>query len=200
MSWLVITAATIAILIVAALAIPVRLDVRFELAEGLRGAARLRWLFGLIDVALDSGRTAAAQPDRGERAKSPIERHTVRAPRRRPKVVAVLRTRGLLRRLVRLAEDTFHVVRVHHAVVRARFGFDDPADTGRACGAILPIIAMASSKGADVRCTPDFAGAILCGSCTGTLSVTPLRVVGAVLVFAGSPTVWRAFRVWRAAS
>lgn len=200
MFWLALAAATIAVLIVAALAIPVDLDVTLERAERFHGTARLRWLFGLIDVALDSNRATGAQPERRGRNTSTTEGRGPTTPSRRRRVVAILRTKGLLHRLIRLADDIIHAVRVSHVVARARFGFDDPADTGQVCGGVLPLIAMASSKGMDVRCTPDFSGAVLRGSCAGTLSVTPLRLLVVILLFVGSRPVWRAIRGWRATS
>lgn len=198
MYWLAIAAATILVLIVAALAIPVDVDMTLEYAERLRGTARLRWLFGLVDVALGAERAIAAPPDRRRRSRPTTERHARSTASPRRSVMPILRSTGLLPRLIRLATDLIHSIRVSHVVARARFGCEDPADTGQVCGGVLPLVAMASSKGVDVRCTPDFSAAVLVGSCAGTLSVTPLRLLVLLLLFAGSPPVWRAIRVWRA--
>jgi hypothetical protein len=200
MYWIAIAAATILVLIVAALAIPVDVDLTLEYAERLRGTARLRWLFGLVDVALGAEGAIAAPPDRRRDGTSITERRARSTSPPRRNVMPILRSTGLLRRLIRLARDLIRSVRVSRVVACARFGCEDPADTGQVCGGVLPLVGMASSKGVDVRCTPDFSKAVLMGSCAGTLSVTPLRLLVLVLLFAGSPPVWRAIRVWRALS
>jgi hypothetical protein len=192
---LAIAAATIAGLTVAALAIPVHLDVRLDLADRRRADARLRWLFGLVRVRLSADRPAAA-PARLERA-GPVDSRRVRRRSRRPNVLAVFRTQGLPQRTARFVRELSGAIHVHRCLVRARFGFDDPADTGQVCGAVLPAAALAAAAGADVQCAPDFERAILAGTAAATVSVVPLRVVVIILLFACSPPVWRAVRAAR---
>jgi len=193
---LAIAAATIVGLTVAALAIPVHLDVRLELADRLRADLRLRWLFGLVRIALSANRPAMAEPARLDRPEPPGDR-AVRTRSRRVNVLAALNTRGLPQRVTRFVRDLLRAIHVHRGAVRARFGLDDPADTGQACGVVLPAAALAAASGADVQCTPDFERAILAGTAAATVSVVPLRIVFIVLLFACSPPVWRAVRAAR---
>jgi hypothetical protein len=88
-------------------------------------------------------------------------------------------------------------VRCEDFSLRAEFGFDDPADTGRVYGALAPLLLVAAAKGLNVQCRPSFVRAGLEGSCAATLSVRPLSVVRLAAVFSCSPAVLRAFRVWR---
>lgn len=190
-------AVAVVILIVAALAIPLSLDVDIDLADRLRVEARLRWLFDLVRIPLHRGPEPARPPTAATRARHARARHADGRPSRRPPVLAILSTRGLAGRMHRLLQDMRGAIRVRRMVIRARFGFDDPADTGRACGAVLPLAALGVANGMDIRCTPDFAHAILRGHCAGTVSVTPLRIVAAIVSFIASPPVWRAARMWR---
>lgn len=198
MSWLAIATAVIGLLIVAALAAPLHLDLRVELAERVRGNARLRWLFGLIDVAIGGAARRPGSARRNRARTSPRRRPTnSSAPRR--EVLAAVRTPQFLHRVARLVEGVLDAVRVDHLAVRARFGLGDPADTGQACGILLPLATMASLRHIELDLVPDFERAVLAGACAGTVSVTPLRVIGVVLLFMCSPPVWRALRVWRGA-
>lgn len=76
----------------------------------------------------------------------------------------------------------------------------DPADTGQLCGTLAPMLALASARGMDVRCLPEFTGAVIDGSCSGTIAVRPLSVLAVIIAFLCSPPVWRAARAWRRAS
>ena len=185
MFWLAIA---IAAIVVAALAVPVQLDVAVELSDRWRGHVTLRWLFGALAV-----------PLRGGRAKSPeTSRH--RAPRRRRPIGPLLTSPGFTRRLLQLVLDLIDQVRVRSFRLDAAFGFDDPADTGRLYGAIAPALAMASARGLRVRCRPDFSRATLHGSCAGSVAMTPLPVAGVALGFLLSSEARRAWRAWRHSS
>jgi hypothetical protein len=194
MIWLVAALATIVLAIVAALAVPVQLEVSAELTDRLRGRVRLRWWFAVINVT--SGATvankhpaavatprSAATPTGGGRA-----------------MLAALRTSGLVpsaMRLVRVLLARIHLRRFH---LRARYGLGDPADTGQLSGILAPVLALASARGMDVRCRPEFTDAVLDGSCSGTIAVRPLSVFAVIIAFLCSPSVWRAARAWRRVS
>jgi hypothetical protein len=203
MAWLLIAAAAVVILIVAALAIPVHLDVRAELTDRLRGRARLRWLFGLVDVPLGGGHARAQPPQaEGEVAvrDGGARPRTGKSSGRGRRFIAALRTSGVMERVILFVRGVFGQLHLRNFVMRARYGFEDPADTGQLCGSLAPLLVFASVKGVDVRCTPDFDGAAFEGTCSGTISMRPLSAVGVVVVFLCSPPVWRAARAWRRAS
>lgn len=192
MVWLVATLATIVLGIVAALAIPVQFEVSAELTDRLRGHVRLRWWFAVINVAPRAA-PVATQPQAA--VTSP---KSAAAPTRRGRAaVAALRTQGLVPRVVRLAGDLLGRIQVRRFRLRARYGLGDPADTGQLCGTLAPVLALASARGLDVRCLPEFTDAVLDGSCSGTIAVRPLSVLAVIIAFLGSPPVWRAARTWR---
>ena len=181
-------AIAIAAIVVAAMAIPVQLDVAVEFSDRWRGHVTLRWLYGALAV-----------PLRGGRAKPP-ETPRQRAPRRRRPLHPLLASPGLTRPFVRLVLDLIAQIRVRSFQLDAAFGFDDPADTGRLCGAIAPALAMASARGLRVRCRPDFSRATLHGSCAGSVAITPLPVLGVALGFLLSSEARHAWRAWRHSS
>lgn len=195
MSW-VIVATGIVGLFVAVLAVPLHVDLRIELTDRLRARATLRWFFDLMHVAIPSRRGADATSRHAARPATATPSRA-RRPGRRPNVLAVLRSRGFVRRVGRFVEDLAGAIHLSRLVVRARIGCDDPADTGHLCGVLMPVVAAASATGVDVRCVPDFAHTTVTGAGSGTVTVTPLRLVLVVLAFMASPPVWRAIRAWR---
>jgi hypothetical protein len=185
-------------LVVAALAVPVVLVFDAERVETLHARWRVRWLFGLVDVRSARERPAVPEPERPGAAKP------ARTPARRRKrgarmAIAVLRTRGLLRRVGRLAVALGRQVKLEQFHLRTAFGFDDPADTGIVYGCLSPWLVMASVRGWNVECRPMFLESGLRGTAGGTVQVRPLSVAGALVAFLLSPPVVRAARsAWRA--
>jgi hypothetical protein len=190
--------AAVALLVTALLAVPVRLLVRVERAERLRALLRVRWLFGLVDV-----QSGWPRPPRPPKPPKPAKPET--APAKKPKALrrarralAVARTPGLMPRALRLLNDLRRQVRIEAFDLHAEVGFDDPADTGRLCGALAPVLAMASASGVtNVRWRPNFTRAELAGSAGATLRVRPLSVVAVVGGFVCSRPAARA--LWRLA-
>ena len=202
MAWLLIPPAAVILLIVAVLAIPVQLDVHAELTDRPHARVRLRWLFGLLNVRLGGRRSRVqAPPAEAVAIKNGLAGPNARKPSGRGRrLIAALETRGVMARVVLFVHDLFGLVRVQNFVLRARYGFDDPADTGQLYGALAPVLVLASVKEVDLICTPDFAQQSVEGTCSGIISVRPLSVAGVIVAFLCSPPVWRAAISWRRAS
>jgi hypothetical protein len=193
MGELAIGAIAIAALIVLLLAIPIHLAVRVEFSDRLRGRAQLRWLFAKVDVPV---------PRRARQRPGPAPRPVSAAPRSRPanralSLAALLRTPGLLSRIVRLATDLLGQFRIRRFELNADYGLADPADTGRLCGVIAPVLIAVSATGARVSCRPIFDRSCLTGACVASIRVRPIAVLGVVVGFLASRPVWRAIRAWR---
>lgn len=192
MAWIVAVLGTLIVGVVAALAIPVQLDLSAALTDRLRGRVRLRWGFATINV---RGRTTDA--------KKPAPAVTPRSARptgRGRAALAALLTPGLVPRVVRFVRELVDRIHVRRFRLRARYGLDDPADTGQVCGALAPVLALVSARGMDVQCLPEFTDEVIDGSCSGTIAVRPLSVLAVMIAFLCSPPVWRAARAWRRAS
>lgn len=196
MTWFAAGLATL-LAIVGLLAIPISIEVEIERTDRTRTRWQLRGLFGLVRARSDRTGAAARERQAPERPARP--RHRRGAARRGRAALAALRARGFLPRAARLARDLRRQVHLPRFFLRARFGFDDPADTGQLYGALVPSLLLASASGLDVRCQPSFDDAGVEGACGATLHVRPLSVIALGLAFALSPPAIRALRAWRRA-
>lgn len=187
---------------VALLAVPVVLAVDAERADRFRARWQIEWFFGLVHASSrDSG---SAIPRTIEPARAPPATPTPSPPatrraRGRRVAMTVVRTRGLIPRVVRLAGDLLRRVSVVRFRLHAAFGFDDPADTGMVYGYLTPLLVTAGVRGLDVRCQPVFQEAGVTGNLHATLRIRPLSLVAVVMLFMASrPVRQAAVRAWRA--
>ena len=112
--------------------------------------------------------------------------------------VAVLRTRGLFERVVRLALALLRRVKLERLQLETMFGFENPADTGFVYGCLSPVLVMADLRGLNIRCRPMFLESGVRGALRATIRVRPLLLVGPMVAFLVSPPVFRAARAaWR---
>lgn len=193
-----VTIAAFGALIAALLAVPVMLVIDAERVEALKARWHIRWLFGLVDVRGPRDRPSRPATERSDSTSPPSK--AGRSKRRKARIViAVLRTRGLLRRVVRLALALFRHVTLKEFRLQTAFGFDSPADTGIVYGFLLPLVVVAEQRGLNVECRPMFLESGLQGAVRAIIHVRPLAVVGALLSFFLSRPVLRAARsAWRA--
>ena len=192
---LVAVLATLIALIVAMLAVPLVLFIEAERTAKLKVRWRLFWLFGLVKPR-SRNRSAPSPPDRADatHAATPKKRRA----RRRRMAFAVLRTRGLFERVVRLALALLRRVQVERLQLDTLFGFENPADTGFVYGCLSPVLVIADVRGLNIRCRPMFLESGLRGAFRATIRVRPLLVVGPVVAFLVSPPVFHAAReAWR---
>ena len=191
---LVAVSAALIALIVAMLAVPLVLFIEAERTGTLKVRWRVFWLFGLVKPR-SRNRSAPSAPDRADA--TPTDTPKKRRAGRRRKAVAVLRTRGLFERVVRLALALLRRVQVERLQLDTLFGFENPADTGFVYGCLSPVLVMADIRGLNIRCRPMFLESGLRGAFRATIRVRPLLVVGPVVAFLVSPPVFRAVRmVW----
>ena len=176
------------------LAVP--LNLAFAAEHGAPGepsvrTVRLRWLFGLVDVALVRPGARGAARRAPDSATKQRRRRPVRRRLRRLIVNPAfwVRLRFLVVRLIHTAR--WHAFRLH-----VRFGFDDPAQTGWLWGVVGPLSATLIPARADVVIQPVFEGSMFTLQGAGELRLVPLRVLGVVLAFCLSPATWRV--VWPA--
>ena len=187
-------------LIVAMLAVPLVLFIEAERTDKLKLRWRLFWLFGLVKPR-SRNRSAPSAPERA--AARPDARPAGTPKKRRGRglriAVAVLRTRGLIERVVRLALALLRRVTLERLQLDAMFGLENPADTGFVYGCLSPVLVLAGVRGLNIRCHPMFLESGVRGAFRATIRVRPLLVVGPIVAFLVSPPVFRAARVvWRA--
>ena len=204
--------ASLAIALVVLLAAPVSLLVRVERTAALDADAscRIVWLFGLVNLSFRPGKSArqrdSQQPGGGtestsgasksDKSKSDRRSHARRGP---AVALALLRTCGFVRRVLRLLADLGRQVRFEDLYLRAEFGLDDPADTGWVYGALAPLLVAGTRGGFNVAWQPNFNRAGLQGSCGGRMRVRPISLVAILVGFLCSFPTLRAMRaVWLA--
>jgi len=193
-----VTIAALLALLTALLAVPVMLAIDVERVERLKATWQVRWLFGLVDIRRPRDQFAPRTSEPSD-ITSPPPKSARNSRRKARMVIAVLRTRGLLRRVARLASALFRHVTLDEFRLQTAFGFDSPADTGIVYGVVAPIVVLAEQRGLNVECRPMFLESGLQGALRATIHVRPLAVVGALLSFLLSRPVLRAARsAWRA--
>ena len=198
MAAIALTMAGLLALVVALLAVPVVLVFEAERGDTLKARWRVRWLFGVVDIRSSRARRTPPTSDPSDVAKPASTPARTRRPRLRM-AIAVMRTRGLLRRVQQLASRLFRRVKLQAFDLHTVFGLDSPADTGMAYGFLAPLLVMAEARGLNIECRPMFLESGLRGTCSVALRVRPLLVVGAVVAFLASPAVIRAaVAAWRA--
>ncbi len=197
---LAVALASLVLVVVALLAIPVSLVVDIERTARLRSRLRVHWLFGLVDVELGRRQPRRAPPARpSTKARQPRRSARPRLGRGPAIALALVRTEGLAGRILRLFRDLAPRLSFQDVYLRVDFGLDDPADTGRLYGTLAPFLVAAASSGFDVRCRPDFQEPSLRGSYGGQIRARPISLLSVVVGFLCSPPTLRAIRaVWAA--
>lgn len=194
--------AVVLALLLALLAIPVTL--RFDVCwdRTLRQDVRLLWAFGLVRVKLaPRGAKARERDAEGEmpaREKPRSERAASKRKRKR-NVLGGLRLARFRRRILRFVGDLWRAVRKEDLRLRVRLGLGDPADTGRLWAVLGPVAGwLATLREASVTIEPEFFEPTLELETHGSISVTPLRILGLLAALGLSPAVWQGIAAMRA--
>ena len=183
------------------LAVPVNLVYALKKDDVWRGRVIVYWMFGLMRVRLRPGRRKAARPSKRGKRRALIVSGAKGAVRRRRDVLAILRTRGLLRGLVLLLRDLLRALVPRRLRVELVIGMEDPADTGRLAGVLAPLRVLFGrrtlGKGSNVaiEVTPDFAGPRFQGYSCASVQFVPLRLIALMIGFLFSRPVFRAMRL-----
>jgi hypothetical protein len=182
------------------LAVPVHLVYALRKDDVWRGRVTVYWMFGLIRVRLRPGRRKAARPSKRRKRRALLVSGTRGAVRRRRDVLAILRTRGLLRGLFFLLRDLLRALRPRRLRVEFVIGMEDPADTGRLAAVLAPLRVLfgrrtlGKASNVAIEVTPDFAGPRFQGYSSASVQFLPLRLMGLMIGFLFSPPVFRAMR------
>jgi hypothetical protein len=172
------------LLLAAALAVPVDLEARASFEGELSANLRVGWLFGLVEREIEPSAERSQQ--------------TTWRPRREQ--LALLSRKPFRERVAQLYRRCRPAVEIGILSGQARFGLGDPAETGYAMGALVPILALLSQHPRiDLRVTPDWSEAVLEGMMDGRARVTPLGLVQPLVAFALSREVIATVRAWRRA-
>lgn len=161
------------IAVLAALFLPLRLEVRATAAGALRWTVALR-PFGRFGprIALRRRRPGGAAQ------KTAADRGPARRPRRRAD------RRHLAGAGIGLMRDILGAVRIEDLFLDLRFGTDDPGETGQIYGMLTPVIfGLAGRRRFRIQIEPVFDRAVLAGRAGLDASITPAWVLPAVVRF-----------------
>ncbi len=155
------------------LACPLRLEVMLQKDEVWNLAAALR-PFGRYGPQIPLRRSQKKLKEPEVKVKKPSA--MTRAARREPTRVASAALQFL--------RDVVRCVRIEEVRCHARFGCEDPADTGQVFGLLAPVLyGTAHARRLDLRIEPAFSGAVLSGRAEVALSLIPARLLPPVIRF-----------------
>jgi hypothetical protein len=181
--------------LLALLAVPLDLTFSVQRHQGRQEtSAILYWLFGLVRLRLGKPkarvRTTTKRPKAGQRRRKRGRGHGM---------LAMLRSEGFGRRLLRLARDLLRRVHIHDLSMQVRLGLDDPADTGRLWAVVGPLSALLPlPPAARLAIEPDFTSEALDLNGKGRIRIIPIQLLFMFLGFVLSPTTLRALHTMRA--
>jgi hypothetical protein len=189
--------ATFLLLLIALLAVPVTLTYRVSWQQGFRGAAQLRWLFGLVRIRLPASQLESPTPQGEERA------HTAgrlgRASRKKHEVFSVVRQKSFRRRITRFIRDVWQAMHKRDVSLNVRIGLGDPADTGQLWAVVGPVAGLLSNtREATIGIVPDFVEETFELDSRGNIRLVPLQMLYLAAGLLLSPSIWQGLIQMRA--
>ena len=181
------------------LAIPVTVTFSVQRRETFTNQFTIGWLFGRLRYAPQrvdraKGKNRVAHQEKKTVKKTvPTEPET--APARRPLDLAkaILKTRGFVKRTIRLLQTLIGAIRLRTLQMKGRIGLNDPYDTGRLWGlfsALTGIIHM--KQQVQIQFEPDFDHPAFEIDGHGIIRIIPLQMIAITTLFLLSPPTIRA--------
>ena len=159
---------------------------RMDTEKKPKFSIRLAWLFGLVNT------------DIIRRKEKPHQQKRKHPNTREGLITAfyILRTKGLLKRLVKLLRDILHRIKIQDIRSELKVALDNPADTGLLFSIAAPInLLIRSYSSHQIVLEPSFDDdAFLKGYFYGTARMQPIRLVPPILGFVFSLPIVRALK------
>ena len=184
------------LLLIAVLAIPVRLTFHASWPQLDQGVFKLQWAFGLVSVRLPSPQSKAPSAE-GEEPARKIERPEP-SPRKKRNAFAHIQQKSLRRRIVRFIRDLWCAVHKRDVMLRMRIGLGDPADTGQLWSVVGPVTGMlANIEDASFIIEPEFFDTTFELDGSGNIRFIPLQIIYLIIGMLLSPSVWQGIKQMR---
>jgi hypothetical protein len=190
--WAVITLSSLIVLGILILCVPLYTALRINVYGRPEFRIRFIWLFGLVAKEI-GGRKK--KPEEKERA---ADRRRKRAKRGTEAgvIFKILRTKGLVRQLKRLAKGIFRHLKVTDLRVDFRVGVDNPADTALMFGPIsVASLLWGDCPPYEISVRPSFTEAVFEGYLWGAARLRPIQTLAPLIRFALSPATIRAAKI-----
>ncbi|OGO22928.1 MAG: hypothetical protein A2144_02595 [Chloroflexi bacterium RBG_16_50_9] len=190
--WVIAILASLVILVVLALSVPLDLGVSVDMSGRPKFRMRLKWFFGLISGEIGKKEDKTEDEEKGVKGR---RKPGKKGPGVRT-MLEILRTRGLLRRVRLLLKDIFRLIRIKDLAADLKVGLGDPAGTGVLFAIMGPLHFFLSSSLSD-RVKVQFVAdeAVLEGSLHGSLRLQPILLIPPMLRFIISRPVLRAAKI-----
>ena len=174
----------ILIFLIILLCVPVDLVFNISKRDNIESRVRIGWLFGLIGKDIRSKK---------KQAKVKVKKKKKRSVK---PLLAIVRTRGFLKRLLLFIKDIIRRIEIRNTYVHLTLGLADPADTGFLFAAVTPLLTFAGVQKPtiDINIQPDFDQEKLGGYAKGELRLYPIRFIKPLLLFIFSLTTLRAMK------
>jgi len=188
--WTIITIASLIVLIILALCVPVEMVLHTDVYGKAKFHMRLSWLFGLFSKEIAGGKKKTEGEKRDAKPKKKGGRRNIRF------IFRMLQNKGLLKQFKGLVKDIFSCFKFRDMVADFKVGLGDPADTGLLFAFISPVsVFLGSSRFHRINLQPSFGDeAILEGYSWGTARLRPIKLVLPLLKFTFSSAAIRALK------
>ncbi len=180
--WLIITLASLFLLLVLLLFIPVNLIFCFDTNHQPKTSLSFSWMFGLISKRL-GGKKKKPKVPRKKKEKKKGSRF---------KFWGLLRTTGLLKQVLLLLKGILSCIHLRKFELQLKLGLDNPADTGFLFGYIYAVRGLLPAK-SGIAINPEFSEAVIEGQSRGTVTLTPICFAGPLFRFVFSKASLRLF-------
>lgn len=187
---MVTTAAIALLLLIALLAVPLRLIFRITRQQQLAGEVMLQWLFGLMVLRLPLTPDGHPPPKVSSTAGRRMSHNTPRL-----RLGAALRQPAFRNRIIRFTRDIWHAIHKQQLSLHLRVGIGDPAATGQLWSILGPLSGMLFMlDDADISIEPDFIDSTLELESCGNIRIIPLQIIYHLLALLLSPDIWHGLR------
>ena len=177
------------IFLIILLIVPIDLIFNISKRDNIESRVRIGWLFGLIGKDIRSKKKQA-------KVKVKVKKKKKKKKRSVKPLLAIVRTRGFLKRLLLFIKDIIRRIEIRNTYVHLTLGLADPADTGFLFAAVTPLLTFAGVQKPNIgiNIQPDFDQEKLWGYAKGDLRLYPIRFIKPLLLFIFSLTTLRAMK------
>jgi len=197
--WVIGTLAGLAGLVIFVVCVPLDVVLNLDTSRKPRLRLRLVWLFGLISKELDRKKKEPIEKEPEEREKA-LKKKPKKKKRRRIRfrtALKILRTKGLLGKVIGLVRGIFGQLKIRELTVNLRVGLGRPVDTGllfAVIGPAIPFLNLPSRY--QIRVRPSFHDEVVFGGhLHGALRLQPIKLAIPLIRFVFSLAVLRVIKI-----
>ncbi|HET8936463.1 MAG TPA: hypothetical protein VFN67_23625 [Polyangiales bacterium] len=178
---------SIMLIVVALLAIPLRLSLVAQATAEQRYQVQIHWLFGLVHAPLTASHSETPSSERRSSGRTPKQRWSFQ------QTMTFVRAAGGAARARQALADLISSLRPQIEFLRISLGLEEPADTGRAFAILAPLAVCLAMRYGHIELAPSFPEATLTVDGRAHFTILPLQTLGILLRYAMSFRTLHAF-------